>query len=385
MSSTARPWRGSPAACSVGSLSPRPHHAPAAGNAPALTTGLAVAGRWLFKQEDPALWSLGDGKLTLKTNCTGLETGSSANMMVQRPTSAYYSIETALSWVGPCGAADTASDGVVGGTAGGAQCGHDIAHGVDYMGHDILPDAQRLFLRSADACCAACANHSLCSFWSFSTNDTATGCVPGVTGNCGRCYLKTSNENHQAQKGFVSGSVGAGSGSGSAGIVAREFNSGSSAAIGVLCDAAAGGLRLALWQDTANLLWLSPTTLPVAGTTVHLKLDVDLVRAIAWFRLNDTAPWTSFSGDGTASERYTATRLVWELVHVGPGKDQWPSDGMPDGGGGEGGAASTANMFKQADSFTTFHPGLFAGGGSHAGNAARFEFWRYTDNEVFAE
>ena len=82
---------------------------------------------------------------------------------------------------------------------------------------------------------------------------------------------------------------------------------------------------------------------------------------------------------GTSSARYTATRLMWELVHAGPSPNQWPSAGVPtNGGGGEGGALSTA------DSFTTFHPGLWAGGGSHAGNAARFEYWRFTDNEIFA-
>ena len=72
-------------------------------------------------------------------------------------------------------------------------------------------------------------------------------------------------------------------------------------------------------------------------------------------------------------------------VHVGPGKTQWPSAGKPAAGGGEGGGASTANLWKQADSFTTMHPGLFAGGGgTGTANAARFDYWRYTDHEVFA-
>ena len=76
---------------------------------------------------------------------------------------------------------------------------------------------------------------------------------------------------------------------------------------------------------------------------------------------------------------------MWEEVHVGPG-NQWPSAGKPASGGSSGGGgASTANLWKQADSFTTLHPGLFAGGGALGGaNAVNFAYWRYTDHEVFA-
>ena len=117
----------------------------------------------------------------------------------------------------------------------------------------------------------------------------------------------------------------------------------------------------------------------------QLKLDIDLVRAEAWWKTNETAPWLAFSANGVpAGYQNTATRLIWELVHAGPTKGEWPSHGMPAGGGGEGGQLSTANEYRQVDSFTTMHPGLFAGGGNTAGNAARFEYWRYTDNEVFA-
>jgi hypothetical protein len=175
-----------------------------------------------------------------------------------------------------------------------------------------------IFLPNASACCAACRSYTgrvACSHWSYITHSGHDGpdhgCVPNVT--CGRCYFKTTDEGRVKQNGVVSGHVmgRAGfnaTGSGSAGIIAREFNSGSSAAIGVYCDATAGGLRLALWQDMANLIWASPTTVPISSD-IFLKLDIDLVRAQAWWRLNETAPWVGFDGGGESSEYRTRTPL----------------------------------------------------------------------------
>ena len=45
---------------------------------------------------------------------------------------------------------------------------------------------------------------------------------------------------------------------------------------------------------------------------------------------------------------------------------------------------TTANQWSQSDSFTTLHPGLFAGGGG-VGATVQFDYWRFTDNEVFAD
>ena len=214
-----------------------------------ITSGV-LGRKWLFKQEDPTLWSLeegpsesesesgstrgGDGALILKTNCTGIETTSSANMMVQRPTSSYFTIETKLSWVGPCGSSDHGPAAAVpNGTGDGDEAQQPKCDGVeqdvDYMNDDIMPDSERLFLPSSDQCCAACASanstmSSPCIYWSYIRNDSKT-CKPGI--NCGRCYFKTNDSNKKPQKGVVSGHVvGRNSssniaGSGSAGIIAR--------------------------------------------------------------------------------------------------------------------------------------------------------------------
>ena len=53
---------------------------------------LATLGsKWLFKQEDPELWSLpGNGALQLRTDAKpSIESAFPTNMLVQRPTSAY--------------------------------------------------------------------------------------------------------------------------------------------------------------------------------------------------------------------------------------------------------------------------------------------------------
>ena len=74
-------------------------------------------------------------------------------------------------------------------------------------------------------------------------------------------------------------------------------------------------------------------------------------------------------------------------MHAGPSSyKQYPSKGMPAGGGGEAGGVSTANQWRSADSFTTMHPGLFAGGGQpgEQGSAVEFDYFRFTDNERFA-
>ena len=81
--------------------------------------------KWLFKQEDPALWSIGgggggeqvtrekevegrglhsennkEGWLALKTGCVGIDSPYPANMLLQRPTAAYYRVEARLRWPG---------------------------------------------------------------------------------------------------------------------------------------------------------------------------------------------------------------------------------------------------------------------------------------------
>lgn len=182
-----------------------------------------------------------------------------------------------------------------------------------------------------------------------------------------------------------------GCGSGSAGLIARELNSGSSAAVGVVCDSA-GALRLAFWQDTLNLVWQSPFALAKpnrsAPVEVYLKLDVDLVRAQAWWSpTGEQGTWAALAGDGRTEGiwAYTSTRLVWAYHHAGPGFQQYPSRGVPYKAMLYGGDISTANEFGQSNPFSTQHPGLFAGGGSHAKNLAEFDYWRYTDHERDAQ
>ena len=178
-------------------------------------TGGVLGRKWLFKQEDPTLWSLADGELTLKTGCVGIESGSSANLLLQRPTSSYFTIETKLTWVGGCG-----------NTSGSAS----------------------------------------------------------------------SN----------------GGGGGHAGLIARELTSGSSVAIGVFCDALAGGLRLALWQDTLNLIWASPTTF-AADEALFFKLNLDLVRAQGWWSQ------TGASHPPRNTKGYSSTYLAMGFANVRAG------------------------------------------------------------------
>lgn len=62
-----------------------------------------LGSKWLFKQENESLWSLDGGHLALKTGAQpGIESPFPANMLLQRPTAAYYRIETKLIW--PTGA-----------------------------------------------------------------------------------------------------------------------------------------------------------------------------------------------------------------------------------------------------------------------------------------
>ena len=170
-------------------------------------TGGVLGRKWLFKQEDPKLWTLAGGGLTLKTGCVGIESGASANLLLQRPTSSYFTIETKLKWLGGCGGNTSSSEG---------------------------------------------------SGWLQSRG-----------------------------------------GSGHAGLIARELTSGSSVAIGVICDAAAGGLRLALWQDTLNLIWTSPTTFG-ADEPMFFKLNLDLVRAQGWW--SSTGEPQSWKGMDTTGQ-----------------------------------------------------------------------------------
>jgi len=72
-----------------------------------ITSGV-LGRKWLFKRENASLWSLDTtpGWLHLKTNCIGADSDSAhmgaANMLLQRPTSAYHTVETRMRWVGPC-------------------------------------------------------------------------------------------------------------------------------------------------------------------------------------------------------------------------------------------------------------------------------------------
>ena len=181
-----------------------------------------------------------------------------------------------------------------------------------------------------------------------------------------------------------------------AGIIARELNSGSGVAAALVCDPVAGGLRLASFQDMLNLVWQSPFVLN--SSSVYLRLDIDLVKAQAWWSpTGQPGSWSAMMGKGRSEGRnptghtesafiYTTTRLGWELVHAGPGAQQSPSRGVPVPGTDtlEGGGITTANQWREVDQFTTLHPGIFAGGALDAANVAEFEYFRYTDNERVA-
>lgn len=79
-----------------------------------------------------------------------------------------------------------------------------VMEGTDIMGNDILPDSDHLMLPNAQACCAACFNHTTplqCSSWTYG--------LPG-SGKAiqGRCYLKTSAARHSKNVHFTSGTTG---------------------------------------------------------------------------------------------------------------------------------------------------------------------------------
>ena len=257
-----------------------------------VTSGV-LGRKWLFKQENESLWSLQrtPGRLSLNASCVGIESDTPENLLLQRPTASYFSLETRLHWLGGC---------------------------------------------------------------------TRT------------------------------------SGPGRAGLIARELNSGSGVAAALVCDPSAGALRLAAFQDTLNTVWVSPFALN--STAVHLRLDVDLLKAQAWWSpTGEPGSWSSMEGTGRSEGRnptghtesafiYTTTRIGWELVHAGPGAQQSPSRGLPVSGTDtlEGGGITTANQWREVDQFTTLHPGIFAGGALDAANVAEFEYFRYTDNERVA-
>ena len=86
-------------------------------NAPELegvTTGI-LGRKWLFKQEDATLWSLTHtrGFLRLSMDCVGIDSAYPANMLLQRPTAAYYRLEAKVRWAGAC--ANGSNDGGHGG------------------------------------------------------------------------------------------------------------------------------------------------------------------------------------------------------------------------------------------------------------------------------
>eukprot|EP00966_Prymnesium_polylepis_P054203 1253054-Prymnesium_polylepis.2 len=127
-----------------------------------------------------------------------------------------------------------------------------------------------------------------------------------------------------------------------AGLIARELNSGNGAAVAIVCDADVGGMRLAAFQDTLNLVWQSPFVLN--ASTVHLRLDVDLVKTQAWWSpTGQPGSWAALMAGGRKEGgfTYTTTRLAWELVHAGP-VQRSPSLGKPINGSStlEGGGLS---------------------------------------------
>ena len=71
-----------------------------------MTAGV-LGRKWLFKQEAETLWSLRrtPGRLSLNASCAGIEGAAPDNLLLQRPTASYFSLETKLHWVGGCGRA----------------------------------------------------------------------------------------------------------------------------------------------------------------------------------------------------------------------------------------------------------------------------------------
>ena len=248
-------------------------------------SGGTLGRKWLWKQENESLWRLEDGALALRTDCRpGIESPFPANLLLQRPTAAYYRIEAQLRW-------------------------------------------------------------------------PASSTVRGVDGAAG-C------ENEGA----------------SAGLIARELNSGQGVAVGLWCNDS--GLKIAAWQNTLNLLHALP--LP-PNTTLHggqasyeilLRIDIELVLAQVWYSLSGGAHWEALPALDTSSSRgnemtfeYVSTLMGWQAV--GPDPAAWDH----------------VDKSAPTDAFTTLHPGLFAGGGatqSGKDSSVMFDYFRYTDNEVFA-
>jgi hypothetical protein len=270
--------------------------------------GAGVLGsKWLFKDEHTELWSLTTypGSITLLANETGIDSQFPRNMLLQKPSAAYYTLDTKVSLRGGCGG----------------------------------------------------------------------------------------------------GNVGV-----HAGLVARELNSGSGGAVGLLCKEAGALPVVAFWQDTANIL----ATQEMNSSTVYLKLDVDLFTSRGWWSY-DNATWQGIpcanwpkgspnwrlgdpvcAGSDIGSPTGGGTVLAWEAVHVDKLFGNPPSHGKPSIRG-HGWAHSTGDYWAQEDSFTTMHPGIFAGKMSSAFSSsssappaqsspvsASFEFFQFTDNEVYA-
>lgn len=75
------------------------------------------------------------------------------------------------------------------------------AAGAAGIGHNI-PHAE-LITKDAKACCAACASHTGCKFWTRATTTRSGGAV-------GRCFLKDSATAGRAAPGFEAGMLGSG-------------------------------------------------------------------------------------------------------------------------------------------------------------------------------
>ena len=253
---------------------------------------------------------------------------------------------------------------------------------------------------------------------------------------------------------------------GHGGIIARELNSGSSAAVGLLCQN--GSLSVAYWQDTLNLI--DSVELPTGVKEVWVRMDVELLLIKPWYSLDGYA-WDWVKAKGHIHDdpqvqvslflsfilsfflSFLLTFLLFLCVCVrekerkeregdwakkrevqrhslGPGLFRpqhclivyrpYPLRYMYFfniyiyiyiwvGGGADVlccfvvaqmafiyGANyrvgwemthSANNTWRYPLSFTTFHPGLFAGGVSTTSTATsvQFDYWNYTDNEVWPE
>lgn len=236
-------------------------------------TGGVLGRKWLFKEENETLWELTGGSLSLRTDCVGIESMYPANMLLQRPTAAYYRIETQLQWPTT--------------PKGGLSC-------------------------------------------------------DGLQGS-------------------------------SAGLIARELNTGKGVAVGLVCNSSTSTVQIAAWQDTLYLLHAVPLpseSIRAAYLEIRLRIDVELVLAQVWYSVAD-GPWTAvpaFNDKVHGSEmtfEYVSTLMWWQAV--GPDSAAWKHE------------------FKNSptDAFTTLHPGLFAGGGDGRAHSVLFDYFRFDDNEDF--